>query len=133
MSDLFQQATRNKWRWNTPKGALSVEQLWELPLTTQVKGNLDLDGVAQATNKELKESAGPSFVKKTNAAEALLQKKLDLVVEIINIKMAEVERAQEMLAKQHRKAELLAALQSKQAAALLQMSEADIQRELAGL
>ena len=49
MDNLFLQATREKFRFESSKGDLSVEQLWDLPLTSRT--GFDLDTVAKAVNK----------------------------------------------------------------------------------
>ena len=58
--NLFEIATRAKFRFDSLKGALTVEQLWELPL--QSRTGVDLDTVAKGINASLKEVAEESFV-----------------------------------------------------------------------
>jgi len=50
--NLFEIATRNKFRFASVKGELNVEQLWELKLTE--RNSFDLDNVARAVADELK-------------------------------------------------------------------------------
>ena len=42
-TDIFKQATKLKLRFSSVRGDLTVEDLWDLPLTS--KSNLSLDGV----------------------------------------------------------------------------------------
>ena len=64
MDNLFMQATREKFRFESSKGDLSVEQLWDLPLTSRT--GFDLDTVAKAVNADLKASNEESFVNASN-------------------------------------------------------------------
>ena len=77
MDNLFLQATREKFRFESPKGDLSVEQLWDLPLTSRT--GFDLDTVAKTVNADLKASNEESFVNvNNNPAVSRLQAKLVL-------------------------------------------------------
>lgn len=53
---MFEKASRMKLRFNTQRGVLSVEDLWDLPL-------IQLDNIATALNKKLQESKTESFIK----------------------------------------------------------------------
>lgn len=85
-------AVRNKYRWDTPNGALSVEHLWDLPLKS-TKG-LDLDDIAVQLHKELEQNE-LSFVdnEKPSSARQVLQDKFDIVLNIIETKKKEAELA----------------------------------------
>ena len=52
MSNLFEVAARKKYRFDSQKGLLSVEELWDLPL--QSTKSVSLDSIAIALNKEIK-------------------------------------------------------------------------------
>ena len=95
--NIFEQASRQKLRFDTAIGMLSVEELWALPLTT-TNGKVNLDQIAVALNKELKGSE-ESFVSNSKRNE-LLQLRFDVVKHIIETlvqekeaKTAEVQRA----------------------------------------
>lgn len=88
---IFEKAARQKVRIESTAGPLTVEQLWDLPLTAN-KG-LSLDSLAMELKKKLNDSPAESFVHKTNGTNAALQLKFDLVFHILNTKLAEQEAA----------------------------------------
>lgn len=90
---MYENAIRNKYRFPSSKGELTVEQLWDLPLTS-ARGT-SLDEVAISVNGNLKNLPAESFVAhSTNAAaKAVLEEKLAIVVHIIQTKQAENEAA----------------------------------------
>lgn len=103
----FKLATQQKLRFQTTKGILSVEQLWDLNLT-------DLDVLALSLENEYKESGKKSFIKKTSAKDKTSKLKFDVVLDVLNTKMEEAEIASEVLeAKEHNK-KILALISEKQ-------------------
>jgi hypothetical protein len=130
--NLFEEAARKKLRIPSDRGELTVEQLWDLPLTSD--RTLSLDAVAQSVHVQLKATSETSFVKtKPNPRQAALQLQLDIIVYIIAVKQAEAEtqaKANETRALRER---LEAALISKQEKALEDMSEDDIKKQLEAL
>lgn len=86
----FEKATRKKLRFNSTSGVLSVEDLWDLPLTGR---GANLDKLAKSLHKELKESEEESFVVKTVRKDSELQLKFDIVKYIIDVKLEEQETA----------------------------------------
>ena len=91
-TNLFERATRQKLRFTTISGQFSTEDLWDLPLTSR-KGP-SLDDIAKDHNLQLKESAEESFVTKASKANTLIQLKFDVVLHVINVKLAEKEAAE---------------------------------------
>jgi hypothetical protein len=54
--DIFEKASREKLRFSTSQGQFSVEDLWNLPLTSPSGRSVNLYDIANGLNKELKES-----------------------------------------------------------------------------
>lgn len=110
MSNIFEVASRAKLRFETSKGLLSVEDLWDLPLTHETKANLDQ--LAGALHRELKQSEDVvSFVKPVSTTKLnTTQLKFDVVKYIIDIKVGERDAAAQKAARSAQKQELLAAL-----------------------
>lgn len=127
--NIFEQATKQKLRFQTPNGVFTVEDLWDLPLQHSTKA--DLDGLAVKLDTQLKESSETksSFVKPeavTNERQARLQLAFDIVMHIINLKIEARDAAQQASDKAARKQELLGLLAQKEAQALQEKSADEI-------
>ena len=132
MDNLFMQATREKFRFQSNKGDLSVEQLWDMPLTSRT--GFDLDTVAKAVNSDLKGANEESFVNTTNnPAVSRLQNKLEVVKAIIEIKLVEAEAAKKRAEKAAERQRLMEVLHSKKDQELQGLSVEEIERRLSQL
>lgn len=101
---MYKKATRIKLRFDTKAGNLSIEDLWDLPLTS-AKG-VSLDGIAKELNRAIRNSEEEeSFVDTaaTNKGIELLRLKFDLVKDIIKDRLEERDaRAAAAKAKEQR-------------------------------
>ena len=94
MTDIYKQAIRKQLRFATQAiGELTIEQLWQLPLTA--RGNkVDLDSLAMAVQAELQTLAAGSFVRKSpDPRQVELTLKLDILKDVIATKLAEEDEA----------------------------------------
>ena len=90
---IFEQASKQKLRFLTPRGNLTVEQLWDLPLD---KGEVNLyqlatEFVAEVTNKP---EAELSFFKKATTKNEVAELKFNIVKHIVTTKVTELEAKQ---------------------------------------
>ena len=111
MSDIniFEYATRNKLRFSSNRGELSVEQLWDLPLRS--RDDFNLDNVAKLANKALKDKE-ESFVETTKTAEQTRREiALEVVKYVIQTKLNEEEAAKKRAANRQEKQKLLEILE----------------------
>ena len=132
MDNLFLQATREKFRFESSKGDLSVEQLWDLPLTSRT--GFDLDTVAKAVNANLKSSNEESFVNvSNNPAVSRLQAQLEVVKAIIEVKLVQAEAAKKRAEKTAERQRLMEVLHSKKDQELQGLSVEEIERRLSQL
>lgn len=117
--DKFEQAARMKLRFETAKGLLSVEDLFDLPLTSAT-GRANLDDIAKSINRQLRASAEEtSFVEPHQPRkEDELQVAFDVVKHVIDSKVAERTAASEALKKRETKAKILEIIATKQDAEL---------------
>lgn len=129
--NIFELASRKKFRFDTSKGQVTAEDLWDLPLTSTTN-RPNLDDIAKDLYKQMKEDKEVSFVKSDAAVSAdfnTVKAKFDVVKHIIDVKLAEAEtakKAKETKAKNQRILELIAqkddeALASKSREELLAM------------
>lgn len=108
---MFQKATRKKIRFESPQGLLSVEDLWDLPLTATRGANLD--DIAKGLFRQVKEAEIVSFVNKTNPDDTT-QLKFDLVKHIIEVRLADAQLAADAKANKEKKQNILAIIAQKE-------------------
>ena len=88
ISDFFVAASREAFRFPSVRGQLTIEDLWNLPLTA--RSSFSLNDVAIAINTELKTLEEESFVESTSdPRRPELKRKLEIVKFIIKTKQAE--------------------------------------------
>lgn len=115
---MFEQASRLKLRFESPKGLLSVEDLWDIPLTSNT-GKANLDDVARALYTELRESSqAVSFVNPSEKSNDILQLKFDVAKHIIDVRVAERNAAKELEERKQKKQHLLEIISRKENAVL---------------
>lgn len=130
--NLFEIATRNKYRFPSSRGSLTVEQLWDLPLTGNTA--FDLDTVARAVNAELKNIAEGSFVETDpDPRKTRLEQMLEVVKHIISVKLKEREQAEAARSRAEKRHKLLDVLASKEEQELQQLSKDEILKQLEAL
>ena len=84
--NIFELASREKLRFNTGRLQVTVEQLWELPLT----GANSLDTLAVELDAAIRNTAPRSFVTNSaTAADKTLQLQFDIVKHVIDVRVAE--------------------------------------------
>jgi uncharacterized protein (UPF0305 family) len=108
--NIFEQASRNKLRFDTAKGQLAAEDLWDLPLTN--KGT-NLDDIAVRLHAALRDT-GVSFVKPASNTNSVNQLRFDIVKHIIDVKMAERDAAAAAADRKQKKDRILELISKKQ-------------------
>ncbi len=84
----FKLATQQKLRFQTNKGSLSTEQLWDLSLE-------DLDALAVSLEAEHKESGKKSFLVTKSVKDKTTKLRFDIVLDVLNTKVEEAQAAAE--------------------------------------
>jgi len=115
---MFEQATRLKLRFDSPQGRLSVEDLWDLPLTSNRANQANLNNIAKGISRQLKDESEEDFVNPKSKANETMQLALDLVKHVIAVKQDEAEASRLMNERKDKKAKLLELIAKKQDQAL---------------
>lgn len=123
---MFKQATKQKLRFATNKGYLSVEDLWDLSLPS-------LDKIAVALDEELAKSPRKSFITDNTPKNDELELKFNIVKEIISTKMKEKSDKEIAKDKAAEKARLTELLAKKRSEKLESLSEEELMKRLAEL
>lgn len=132
MNNIFEYATRNKLRFASTKGDLTIEQLWDVPLRS--RDDFNLNYVAKAASKAFKEISEESFVETKKTPEHTRREMtLEVVKYVIDTKLAEEKAAEERAAKKQEKEKLLKILAEKQEGKLSELSEKELQKRIAAL
>lgn len=87
-TNIFEQATRKNLTFQTPKGVIIVNDLWNLSLT-------NLDKTAVNLFKELQEGSEVSFLSSGDNKNSEVQLKFDVVKYILDTKKAEQAAAKQ--------------------------------------
>ena len=131
-TNLFEQAARHKLRFASVQGLLSVEDLWDLPLTS--RGNrANLDDIARTYSRELKTQGEESFVTKPARKDKLLVLGFDIVKRVIEVRLEENKAIKDAADKAAKKAKLMELLAKKQDESLGQLSEEELLKQIEAL
>lgn len=130
--NIFEYATRNKLRFASLRGELSVEQLWDVPLRSRDDFNLNV--VAKTANKALKDISEESFVETKKTPEHTRREMaLEIVKYVIEVKVEEERTAEKRATNKKEKEKLLDILAEKQAGKLSELTEKELQKRIAAL
>lgn len=130
--NIFEFTTRNKLRFQSMRGELSVEQLWDVPLRS--KDDFNLNAVAKAANKALKDVTEESFVETAKTVEHVRREMtLEVVKFVIEAKLSEEMVAKKKAENKIEQEKLLAILAEKQDGKLSELSEKELRRRIAAL
>jgi len=130
---MYKFAAQNRLRFESIRGELTAEQLFDLPLKSN--SGFDLDTIARGVNAELKAMAEESFVETTtaNPRKKALEVSLEIVKDVIKTKQdanaARLSRAKRI--EERRK--ILDALAAKKDQALTAASVDELEKKLAEL
>ena len=123
---LFIKSVRNKYRFASKRGHLSVEDLWDLSLTS-------LDEVAIAIYDDLEKIGKRSFVRQKTEQSDDLSSKLDVVKYIIETKVSDAAQKAQQTKKKGQLEFLKKLKEQKEIEKLESMSESDLDKQIADL
>ena len=131
--NIFEQATRAKIRYHSPNGLIGVEDLWDLPLTSLNSKRANLDDIARDLDFKLKSTTSISFVSDVSEVNEQIKLAFDVVIHVINTKIAEQKAAQEAVAIREKKQKIMAIIEQKSDMRLADSSLEELQATLASL
>lgn len=113
---MYKQLIKNKVRFTTSKGVLSLEQLWDLSVK-------ELDTLAVSLQEAYdKSNAKKSFIEKRTTKDKSLKDQLDVVLDILQDKVEEAELAKTKAATKARNQKIREIIADKKDAELASMS-----------
>ena len=120
---IFKEAAKLKLRFKA-KGNMSVEDLFDLPLTS--KDGVSLNDIAKEIYKNIKEDSGVDFVGEVVETDRIEELKLQIVKEIIKDKKDDINRKEESEVKKSHNANIDKLIAAKEAEALSNLSIEDL-------
>jgi len=125
---LFEEASRLKLRFETKRGCISTEDLWDLPLSND--HGLSLDNLAKGLNRKLKEEGEESFVVPKSQESSILSLQFELVKHVIKVKIEERDAKEQALKKEAKKQKIREIIADKEEASLKNLSEDELRKML---
>lgn len=123
--NMFEYATRNKLRFPY-KGQISVEDLWDLSLSS-------LDAVFKGLNKQLKTAKEESLLEIKSKEDEVLEIQIDIVKYIVAVKQGEAKDRLQAKENKEKKEKLLGILADKENEEYKNMTADEIRKLIAEL
>ncbi len=121
--EMFEKASRMKLRFQSSRGVLSVEDLWDLSLE-------QLNTLAKGLKKQLQNAAEEDFLEVQSSEDLIVQLEFDIVLYILNTKKNEKKAREEAVAKKNEKKKLLDILNRKKDESLETLSEEELVKRI---
>ena len=121
-TNIFEYAVRNKLRFPF-KGMISVEDLWDLPLS-------NLDSIYKILNKQVKQSEEESLLTTKTNVDKELEVQIAIVKHIVSVKLEEKEAREKAAAKKAQKQKIMSIIATKEDEALRNSSVDDLRKML---
>jgi len=120
---MYKKAAKQKLRFNTPKGLLPAEDLFDFTLA-------DLNVIAKEVNRTLKDLKEESFIEVVSKEAKVHELKLKILKDVIATKMADSVKADKALEAKGQKQKILEAMTRKKDSDLGELSLEDLQKML---
>lgn len=131
--NIFEKASRKKLLFETQKGNLSVEDLWDLPLKSST-GKTNLDDIAIGLAKKLRETNGDfSFVDEREAKDEDLELSFEIVKHVIQTLRSERDHHAQRVLQAAQRQNILQLIAQKQNAELANKSIDELKAMASGL
>ncbi len=120
---MYKEASKQKLRFQTSKGNLSTEQLWDLPVD-------DLDKLAITLDEEYNKSGKKSFLATRSVKDKTLKLQLDVAKDILFTKVEEQEEAKQKADDKAHNKRIMEKIAQKQDEKLGDMSIKELEKQL---
>lgn len=120
--NIFEYATRNKMRFPY-RGSISIEDLWDLPLT-------GLDTVYKTLNKQVKQSQEESLLNVKTKEDETLDIQIAIVKYIVSVKLAEKVAREKAAENRAKRQEIMSIMAARDKKALENASDEELQKML---
>ena len=121
--NVFEIATKEKYRFPY-KGQISVEDLWDLSLTS-------LDNIFKTLNRQAKANREESLLESKSKEDETLENQIAIVKHIVAMKQEEIAARADAKANKEKREKIMAILADKKDAALKEMSVDELEKMLA--
>lgn len=121
--NVFEIATKEKYRFPY-KGQISVEDLWDLSLTS-------LDNIFKTLNRQTKANQEESLLESKSKEDETLENQIAIVKHIVAMKQEEIAAQADAKANKEKREKIMAILADKKDAALKEMSVDELEKMLA--
>lgn len=125
-TNLFELATRKKFRFQSTKGNLRTEDLWDLSLK-------ELDAIYKTLNAEVKRASEESLLSTKSDADIILDAKIEIIKHIVAVKQAEAVMAANAAANKQMEDKIRNILAEKEDADLRSKTPEELMEMLANL
>ena len=120
---MYKEASKQKLRFQTDKGLLTPEQLWDLPIET-------LDRLAVHLEEQYENSKGKSFLVKKSDKDKTAKLRFDIALDILGTKVEEAETQRTKLADKEHNQKILALIESRKERQLEQLPIEELEKML---
>jgi hypothetical protein len=120
---MYKEITRKKVRFNTNKGMLTVEQLWDLSLD-------NLDALAVNLQESYEKSKGKSFLSPKSEEDKETKLQFDVVLDILKTKVEEAEIAKAARETKKQREKILGIIKEKEEEQLRNLSKEELEKLL---
>ena len=121
--NVFEIATKEKYRFPY-KGQISVEDLWDLSLTS-------LDNIFKTLNRQAKANQEESLLESKSKEDETLENQIAIVKHIVAMKQEEIAARADAKANKEKREKIMAILADKKDVALKEMSVDELEKMLA--
>lgn len=126
---MYKKATKLKLRFSSPRGELTTEQLWDLPLQSHTKTNLNDIAVEVSKSIDVTEN----FITGQSKDNSIAELKLAILKDIIKDKLQENKDKATKIKNAQEVSKLEEILESKEDASLTKLGKKEIKAKIAKL